>query len=46
MGKNPWMDHMAKIRKSNPSLAKSRPGSADHKKLIAIAKKSYVPKKK
>jgi hypothetical protein len=38
---NKWIVHLQKIRKENPKLAKSRPGSADFKKLIAIAKKSY-----
>lgn len=36
------MVHLAKVRKANPSLAKARPGSAEQKKLISIAKKSYL----
>lgn len=38
---NKWIVHLGKIRKENPKLAKARPGSAEHKKLILIAKKSY-----
>jgi hypothetical protein len=44
MAKNAWIIHMSKIRKENPKLAKSRPGSPDFKKLIIIAKKTYKAK--
>jgi hypothetical protein len=37
--KNPWMVHLAKVRKANPKIT-------DVKKLSALAKKTYVPIKK
>ena len=42
--KNAWIVHMSKIRKANPKLSKSRPGSPDFMKLVALAKKSYKKK--
>jgi hypothetical protein len=38
MKKNPWLVHLAKVRKANPKLK-------DFKKLSLLAKKSYTPLK-
>jgi len=36
--KNPWIAHLAKVRKENPKIK-------DVAKLAKLAKKSYSPKK-
>jgi hypothetical protein len=36
--KNPWIKHLAKVRKENPKVK-------DVKKLAQLAKKTYSPKK-